>query len=113
MKLSGTALLLLLLAGLAGGCDLMEPPAAEVVDPVALIDPATGRVDPAACAGRFGCAVYGNLAQQLADPRDLWRPRPPGPGNGATAVDAIGRLDGDAVPTAAPSTRESQKGGGS
>ncbi len=111
MKASGPAVLLLL--GLAGGCDQLDPPAPAVVDPVALADPVTGRIDAAACAGRFGCAVYSNLAQQLEDPRDLWRPRPAGPADGAGAVEAIDRLRHGAVqPAAAPATRPGPDGGG-
>lgn len=112
MTVSNAALLLALLLGLAG-CDALDPPAAAVVDPAALVDPATGRVDATACAGQFGCAVYGNLAQQLADPRDLLRPRRAGPGDGTLAVGAIDRLHGGQVQTAIPpTTRAGDDGGG-
>lgn len=50
----------------------------------------------------FGCATASALALSVADPRDLARGRPTGPGSGAHSAAAIDRYDTDQVKVVPP-----------
>ncbi|WP_437883768.1 CpaD family pilus assembly lipoprotein [Pseudomonas sp. LRF_L74] len=54
-------------------------------------------VKPYQAVGPLGCANRANLAQMVADPRDLMRPQTLDAGDGNAAVNAVGRYYDDEV----------------
>ncbi len=66
-------------------------------DCTALSRPSTSLDDDGRKSMEWGCATFTNLANQIANPRDLVAPQPLAPADGAVAASAMQRYETDKV----------------